>query len=54
MQILDESSLEFELRCDNLEDLWVLSQFLVPLTIEFLLQLKEKVKIGNDKTNKLD
>lgn len=49
MQILDKISNEYELKIDSLEDLWVLSEFIVPNNRVFSTTTR-KVKIGSDST----
>jgi len=51
MQLLDRVGLNFELRIESLEDLWVLSQFLVPDDKVFATT-ERKVKIGSGDKSK--
>lgn len=46
MQLIDRNNFNFELRIETLEDLWVLSQFIVP-TDKVFATTERKVKIGS-------
>ncbi len=52
MQILVQDKNSFELMINSLEDLWVLSQFIVP-NDRIFATTQRKVKIGNDKTKQV-
>lgn len=52
MHIISNEGLEFELKIENLEDLWVLSEFILPEDRIFATT-QRKVKIGNDKTKQV-
>lgn len=51
MQLLDKDNLIFELRSEVLDDLWVLSQFIVPGDLVFATT-ERKVKIGGENSTK--
>lgn len=52
MQLIDRDNFNFELRIETLDDLWVLSQFIVPGDKVFATT-ERKVKIGNDNTKQV-
>jgi len=52
MQLINKSGLEFELRIESLDDLWVLSQFIVPDDKVFSTT-ERKVKIGSDSSKQV-
>ena len=52
MLLLEKTKLNFELKTENLEDLWVLSQFIVPED-KIFATTERKVKIGNDNTKQV-
>ena len=53
MQVLEKKGLNFELRIETLEDLWVLSQFITP-SDKIFATTERKVKIGSgDKTKQI-
>lgn len=52
MQVLEQNNLNFELRIESLEDLWILSQFIVPNDRVFATT-ERKVKIGEKQIKKV-
>jgi mRNA surveillance protein pelota len=52
MQLLNKSKLNYELRIETLDDLWVLSQFIVD-SDKIYATTERKVKIGNDRTKQI-
>ncbi len=52
MILIDRRGNEFELRPENLEDLWVLSEFIAPEDMIFAT-VERKIKIGDDKTKQV-
>lgn len=52
MQLLERNNLIFELRIESLEDLWVLSQFIVPEDKVFATT-ERKVKLGDDRAKQV-
>ncbi len=52
MQLINKSKLNFELRIETLDDLWVLSQFIVD-SDKVYATTERKVKIGDDRTKQI-
>lgn len=51
MHLIEKKGLEYELKIDTLDDLWILSQFIVPNDTIFSTTIR-KVKIGNENSTK--